>query len=218
MLPDGLRATILGPWRCLQAPPAPREAFSWPLRARRPATRKQFSSGPSWCRRLRARMHGIRRALRTRCDRLRGRAARPTPKYREGTCALWRERQRGPAHQGAARRLARPLADVATSSAGRLYNAARCHFMARRRPDGTVGIAFTPALVVIAAQLAGALSWIALSAEDAPDFLTTAPLSRAVARTGQDRGDWPADRAHPRLAACRIGLRLALGRAMRASL
>ncbi len=47
-------------------------------------------------------------------------------------------------------------------------------------PTGTVGVAFTPALVVIAAQLAGALSWIALSAEDAPDFLTTAPLSRAV--------------------------------------
>ena len=47
-------------------------------------------------------------------------------------------------------------------------------------PTGTVGIAFTPALVVIAAQLAGALSWIALSAEDATDFLTTAPLSRAV--------------------------------------
>jgi ABC-2 type transport system permease protein len=47
-------------------------------------------------------------------------------------------------------------------------------------PTGTVGIAFTPALVVIAAQLAGALSWIALSAEDAPDFLTTAPLPRAV--------------------------------------
>lgn len=45
---------------------------------------------------------------------------------------------------------------------------------------GTVGVAFTPALVVIAAQLAGALSWIALSGEDAPDFLTTAPLSRAV--------------------------------------
>jgi ABC-2 type transport system permease protein len=47
-------------------------------------------------------------------------------------------------------------------------------------PTGTVGVAFTPALVVIAAQLAGALSWIALSAEDAPDFLTTAPVSRAV--------------------------------------
>jgi ABC-2 type transport system permease protein len=47
-------------------------------------------------------------------------------------------------------------------------------------PTGTVGVAFTPALVVIAAQLAGALSWIALSAEDAPDFLTTAPLARAA--------------------------------------
>jgi ABC-2 type transport system permease protein len=47
-------------------------------------------------------------------------------------------------------------------------------------PTGTVGVAFTPALVVIAAQLAGALSWIALSAEDAPDFLTTAPLARAT--------------------------------------
>src|ERR1700685_2945144 len=46
-------------------------------------------------------------------------------------------------------------------------------------PTGTIGVAFTPALVVIAAQLAGALSWIALSVEDAPDFLTTAPLSRA---------------------------------------
>jgi ABC-2 type transport system permease protein len=47
-------------------------------------------------------------------------------------------------------------------------------------PTGTVGVAFTPALVVIAAQLAGALSWIALSAEDAPDFLTTAPLARTA--------------------------------------
>jgi ABC-2 type transport system permease protein len=47
-------------------------------------------------------------------------------------------------------------------------------------PTGTVGVAFTPALVVIAAQLAGALSWIALSAEDAPDFLATAPIARPV--------------------------------------
>jgi ABC-2 type transport system permease protein len=47
-------------------------------------------------------------------------------------------------------------------------------------PTGTVGVAFTPALVVSAAQLAGALSWIALSAEDAPDFLMTAPVSRAA--------------------------------------
>ena len=47
-------------------------------------------------------------------------------------------------------------------------------------PTGTIGVAFTPALVVIAAQLAGALSWVALSAEDAPDFLATAPVPRAV--------------------------------------
>jgi ABC-2 type transport system permease protein len=47
-------------------------------------------------------------------------------------------------------------------------------------PTGTVGVAFTPTFVVIAAQLAGALSWIALSAEDAPDFLMSAPVTRAV--------------------------------------
>ena len=52
-------------------------------------------------------------------------------------------------------------------------------------PAGTIGVAFTPALVVIAAQLAGALSWIALSAEDAPDFLATAPLSRGAIERGK---------------------------------
>ncbi len=52
-------------------------------------------------------------------------------------------------------------------------------------PTGTIGVAFTPALVVIAAQLAGALAWIALSAEDAPDFLATAPLSRGAVELGK---------------------------------
>ena len=52
-------------------------------------------------------------------------------------------------------------------------------------PAGTVGVAFTPALVVIAAQLAGALSWIALSAEDAPDFLKSAPVSRGTIERGK---------------------------------
>ena len=52
-------------------------------------------------------------------------------------------------------------------------------------PTGTIGVAFTPALVVIAAQLAGALSWIALSAEDAPDFLATAPVARAAIERGK---------------------------------
>ena len=43
---------------------------------------------------------------------------------------------------------------------------------------GSPGIAFGPAIVVIAAQMAGALSWVALSGEDAPDFLATAPVRR----------------------------------------
>jgi ABC-2 type transport system permease protein len=54
----------------------------------------------------------------------------------EGDVALWRERQHGFAHQGAARRLARPVADVATSSAGRLRDPARRDPLAWRRPDG----------------------------------------------------------------------------------
>ena len=84
-------------------------------------------------------------------------------------------------------------------------------------PTGTVGVAFTPALVVIAAQLAGALSWIALSAEDAPDFLTTAPLAARDNRTRQDRRHRPTDRAHSCTPPRRIGLRFALGWALRAS-
>lgn len=37
--------------------------------------------------------------------------------------------------------------------------------------------AISPAIVVIAAQAAGALAWITLSTEDAPEFLLTAPVS-----------------------------------------
>ena len=43
---------------------------------------------------------------------------------------------------------------------------------------GAPGVAFGPMLVVIAGQLAGSLAWLALSAEDAPDFLATAPATR----------------------------------------
>jgi ABC-2 type transport system permease protein len=43
---------------------------------------------------------------------------------------------------------------------------------------GSVGVAVAPAIVVIAAQLSGNLAWVALSAEDAPDFLTSAPVTR----------------------------------------
>jgi len=43
---------------------------------------------------------------------------------------------------------------------------------------GSVGLAFTPTIVVISAQLAGSLAWVALSGEDAPEFLATAPVTR----------------------------------------
>ena len=76
----------------------------------------------------------FRRALRARGDRLSGRAGSCRGRS-QGDVALWRERQHGLAHQGAARRLARSLADVATSSAGRLHDAARRHSLARRRSD-----------------------------------------------------------------------------------
>ena len=45
----------------------------------------------------------------------------------QGDVAIRRERQHGLANQGAARRLARSLAHVATSSAGGLHDAARRH-------------------------------------------------------------------------------------------
>jgi len=50
---------------------------------------------------------------------------------------------------------------------------------------GTAGIAFGPTLVVIAGQLAGSLAWVALSAEDAPDFLATAPVTRGAIERGK---------------------------------
>ena len=84
-------------------------------------------------------------------------------------------------------------------------------------PTGTVGVAFTPALVVIAAQLAGALSWIALSAEDAPDFLTTAPLPRAVIERAKIAAIGQPIALILAPAPCRIGLRFALGWVLRAS-
>jgi ABC-2 type transport system permease protein len=43
---------------------------------------------------------------------------------------------------------------------------------------GAPGVALGPMLVVISGQLAGSLAWLALSAEDAPDFLATAPATR----------------------------------------
>jgi ABC-2 type transport system permease protein len=44
---------------------------------------------------------------------------------------------------------------------------------------GSPGVVFAPLIVVVGAQLAGALAWLALSGEDAPDLLRAAPVSRA---------------------------------------
>jgi len=50
---------------------------------------------------------------------------------------------------------------------------------------GSAGIAFGPTLVVVAGQLAASLAWIALSAEDAPDFLAAAPVTRGEIERGK---------------------------------
>jgi ABC-2 type transport system permease protein len=42
---------------------------------------------------------------------------------------------------------------------------------------GSPGVVFTPLIVVVGAQLAGSLAWLALSGEDAPDLLRAAPVS-----------------------------------------
>jgi ABC-2 type transport system permease protein len=50
---------------------------------------------------------------------------------------------------------------------------------------GSVSLAAGPAIVVIASQLSGAFAWIAISGEDAPDLLATAPLTRARIERGK---------------------------------
>jgi ABC-2 type transport system permease protein len=45
-------------------------------------------------------------------------------------------------------------------------------------PIGQPGVAFGPMIVVIAGQFSGSLAWLALSAEDSPDTLRTAPATR----------------------------------------
>ena len=44
---------------------------------------------------------------------------------------------------------------------------------------GSPVVAFTPLIVVVGAQLAGSLAWLALSGEDAPDLLRGAPITKA---------------------------------------
>ncbi len=55
-------------------------------------------------------------------------------------------------------------------------------FVLFRNADNINGIALGAAgLVVMSGQLAGSFAWVALSAEDSPDLLQSAPINRAVA-------------------------------------
>ncbi len=202
MLPERMRTSILAAlappreWRGRGARP--------PLGAGargggRPASHSHLDS--FWRRRLCARLRTVRRALRARGDRLRGRAG-ASRRRREGTSALRRERQRGLANQGAARRLARSLAHVATSSAGRLYDAARRHSLARRRPDGHGrGRLHAGARGDRRATRGRAVLDRALGRGRAGFPHDRSPVAGRD-RTRQDRGHRPADRAHSR--ACRL--------------
>ncbi|SED95362.1 ABC-2 type transport system permease protein [Rhizobiales bacterium GAS191] len=50
---------------------------------------------------------------------------------------------------------------------------------------GSVTIAAGPSIVVIASQLSGAFAWLAISGEDAPDLLASAPLTRRRIERGK---------------------------------
>jgi ABC-2 type transport system permease protein len=52
--------------------------------------------------------------------------------------------------------------------------------MRNQGPDGNVAMAIAPALVVIASQLSASLAWLAVSGEEAREFLQTAPVTESV--------------------------------------
>lgn len=47
------------------------------------------------------------------------------------------------------------------------------------RSQGSVAFSVAPAIVVISAQIAASLAWLTISSEDAPEFLSTAPVTRS---------------------------------------
>ena len=46
-------------------------------------------------------------------------------------------------------------------------------------PNGSIALSVAPAIVVIASQIAASLAWLTVSSEDAPEFLSSAPVSKA---------------------------------------
>lgn len=46
-------------------------------------------------------------------------------------------------------------------------------------PNGSLALAVAPALVAVASNVSASLAWLTISSEDAPEFLATAPVTRA---------------------------------------
>ncbi len=46
-------------------------------------------------------------------------------------------------------------------------------------PGGSLALAVSPCIVVISAQISASLAWLAVSSEDAPEFLASAPVTRS---------------------------------------
>ena len=70
-------------------------------------------------------------------------------------------------------------------------------------------VVLVPVLVMAAGQLAGGLAWLAISGEDAPDLVATAPIPAQPDRARQDRSG--ARRHRDRVRAVHRGARVSLG-------
>lgn len=46
-------------------------------------------------------------------------------------------------------------------------------------PNGSIALSVAPAIVVISAQISASLAWLTISSEDAPEFIASAPVTRA---------------------------------------
>ncbi len=77
-------------------------------------------------------------------------------------------------------------------------------------------VVLVPVLVMAAGQLAGGLAWLAISGEDAPDLVATAPVLGPTDRPRQDRGR--ARRHRDRVRAAHRGADVSFGRRRAASL
>ena len=71
-------------------------------------------------------------------------------------------------------------------------------------------VVLIPVVVMAAGQLAGGLAWLAISGEDAPDLVATAPITAAPRLMGKDRSRHRRHRADVCTHGCRAGARFAI--------